>query len=79
MLGRLRMSIDECEAAYDTISKRVFGTKAGWVIRDEKSAFIAGSYMYEAGPLEEAIKEVVKARLGDPNAPMKETDPACKV
>ncbi|KAH6902475.1 acyl transferase/acyl hydrolase/lysophospholipase [Coprinopsis sp. MPI-PUGE-AT-0042] len=79
MLGRLRMSIEECEAAYDSISRRVFGTKAGWVIRDESSAFVAGSYMYEAGPLEEAIKEIVQAHLGDPNAPIREAEPACKV
>jgi hypothetical protein len=79
MLGRLHMSIDECEAAYDAISKKVFGTKAGWVIREEWQAFTAGSYLYESGPLEEAIKELVKTHLGDPNAPMKEANPACKV
>ena len=73
------MTIDECEDAYDHISKRVFGKKSGLIIRDEQSAFVTGSYIYEAGPLEDAIKEVVSARLGDPNAPMKESEPACKV
>ncbi|KAH6902483.1 acyl transferase/acyl hydrolase/lysophospholipase [Coprinopsis sp. MPI-PUGE-AT-0042] len=80
MLGRLRMSIDECEKAYDTISKNVYGTKSGWFVRGEKSAFTLGSYIYEAGPLKEAIKEIVKDRLGNPNAFMKEgSDPAGKV
>ncbi|KAH6893795.1 acyl transferase/acyl hydrolase/lysophospholipase [Coprinopsis sp. MPI-PUGE-AT-0042] len=80
MLGRLRMSIKECEDAYDDISKKVFGTKSGWIVTGEKSAFAFGSNVYEGRLLEEAVKEIVKRRLGDFNAPIKEAaDPACKV
>ena len=70
MLGRLKMTIEECEQRYDEISKKVFGTKAGWVIRDEKSAFATGTYLYDPKNLEEAIKAVVKDKLGNPLAPM---------
>ena len=59
MLGRLRMSIEDCEKAYDNISKRIFGEKAGYVIKTPEAAFAAGSYIYNSKPLEDAVKELV--------------------
>lgn len=79
MLGRLRMSIEECEEKYDEISKKVFGSKAGWIIRDESTAFVGGTYLYDPKNLEDAIKKVVGDKLGDPLAPMLEENPKCKV
>ncbi|KAJ3537702.1 hypothetical protein NMY22_g5481 [Coprinellus aureogranulatus] len=79
MLGRLQMTIDECEKKYDEISQKVFGSKAGWVIRDESTAFATGSYLYDPKNLEDAIKKVVGDKLGDPLAPMLEENPKCKV
>uniref|UniRef100_A0A0W0FFI5 PNPLA domain-containing protein n=1 Tax=Moniliophthora roreri TaxID=221103 RepID=A0A0W0FFI5_MONRR len=78
MLGRLRMSIDECEQAYDEISKKVFGKK-GVLINTEERAFVAGSYIYEAKPLEDAVRDLVRKKLGDAEANLLENDPPCKV
>ncbi|KAK0567692.1 hypothetical protein OC861_002546 [Tilletia horrida] len=63
MLGRLKMSIEDCKTAYDRISKEVFSVKTGWVIRDEVSAFIAGNYMYESAPLVKEVTDLVKKYL----------------
>ncbi|KAG7094147.1 hypothetical protein E1B28_007759 [Marasmius oreades] len=81
MLGRLHMTVEECEAAYNEITKRVFEHKSGYIIRHEGTAFISGSYLYEAKPLEDAIREYVAKKLGDPEAQLTETsgDPECKV
>ncbi|KIK65149.1 hypothetical protein GYMLUDRAFT_258629 [Collybiopsis luxurians FD-317 M1] len=79
MLGRLRMSIEECERAYDTISQEIFGKKR-FPIDPQDAAFLFGSYMYDAKPLEDATQKLVQQQLGDPNAPLFESDnPTCKV
>ncbi|KAK7434582.1 hypothetical protein VKT23_020118 [Stygiomarasmius scandens] len=82
MLGRLRMSVEECEEEYGKISSEVFGTKhsifnAGSVA----VAFSRGSHLYESQPLVDAIRRVVKERLGDSKARLLEGDgkPRCKV
>jgi hypothetical protein len=63
MLGRLKMSIDECEEAYKTISKDIFGKKSGWFIKSSEAAFAAGSYVYDSEPLVKAVKDIVARRL----------------
>ena len=73
------MSIEECEREYDIISEKVFGKK-GFFINDENKAFLSGSYIYEGKPLEDATRDLVQRKLGDPNASLFESDdPACKV
>ncbi|CEH16705.1 Intracellular membrane-bound Ca2-independent phospholipase A2 [Ceraceosorus bombacis] len=58
MLGRLKLSIAQCEAAYDKISKQVFQYKAGWIKYNEGVAFAMGSYMYDADKLADAVREI---------------------
>lgn len=82
MLGRLRMTIAQCEEAYDVISREVFGKRRrGWIGNEigEKSAFAAYTYMYEEKPLEEAVKRIVKEALGDSEATLAEPNPTCRV
>lgn len=59
MLGRLKMSVEQCEQAYEAVSKSIFGKKIGKIITTPERAFMAGSYLYEALPLEEAVRELV--------------------
>ena len=67
MLGRLRMSLDDCEKEYDGISQRVFGKKNP-IFSDQTSAFVTNQHLYEAKPLEDAIKDVVGRVLKDSEA-----------
>ena len=53
MLGRLRMSLDECINEYVDLSRKVFS--------DRKRA---SKEMFEASNLEAAIKSVIKKKLG---------------
>ena len=55
MLGRLRMSVDECIAEYADLSKNVFSERKQGVSKE----------MFKASNLEAAIKSVIKKKLGD--------------
>jgi hypothetical protein len=79
MLGRLKMSIQECVDAYSTISSSVFNdglvkSRIRW-IRRQKARF-------DSAKLQDAIKNIIEERgldrealLMDPNNP----DPKCKM
>ena len=58
MLGRLRMSVSECITAYIITSERVFGQPQNFTYREK----------FDPQALEEAIKTVVKQRVGSPDA-----------
>lgn len=62
MLGRLRMSVDQCIDAYKDIAKVGFQRKS-WL----KSLFRAKPTLYNATNFENAIKQLVRAR--DPGNP----------
>jgi len=77
MLGRLQMSLDECIKDYETVMKEVF--PAGYF---KKGAhFITTGEIYDEKPLENAIREIVKRKLKDPNAILLEKDESnpCKM
>ncbi|KAF9553084.1 phospholipase [Agrocybe pediades] len=76
MLGRLRMTIDECIAAYEKLAAKIFD--AGLIGKVIDGVTTGARYSKDA--LEEAIKEVMKQYTGDPNAPMKDPkEDSCKV
>ena len=54
MLGRLRMSVDECIDEYEQLSKEVFG--------DQRGPF--KKFMYDHARLENVIKRVLREQLG---------------
>jgi hypothetical protein len=58
MLGRLRMSTNECIDAYIQMSKRVFGQPQGFTSREK----------FNPQDLEQAIKDIVKRKTGDENS-----------
>jgi hypothetical protein len=65
MIGRLRMSTNECIDAYLKISKTVFGQPQGFTHREK----------FSPEALKQAIKNIVKRKTGDKNAFL--MDPAC--
>ena len=71
MLGRLRMSIEECIQTYSKLGEKVFGRQQGF----------GHEQLFDSARLEEAIQEIVKSKTGDKNAPL--LDPldseCCKV
>jgi hypothetical protein len=75
MLGKLRMSIKDCEDAYDSISKRIFEKKAG-IVTSPAVAFMAGSYLYDSKPLEDAVKELVIKHIPGATGDAKLQDPS---
>jgi hypothetical protein len=58
MLGRLRMSIDETIAAYQTLTKMVFA----------KPKYTTGEGKFSASKLQNAIRAVIRPNLGDADA-----------
>jgi hypothetical protein len=75
MLGRLRMSIDDCIDAYLSLSDRIFQKKRH---RVTVKGNIQGRF--DSDVLERAIKEVVVAQGLPENTLLKDTsDNACRV
>ncbi len=74
MLGRLRMTVDECIAAYTSLSDKVFEKKSHRVnIRGKLQG------RFDAGELERAIKQILRARGISEDALLKDIDLSCKV
>jgi len=79
MLGRLRMTIDECIEVFMRISHTVFGNPPGIMSR-AIGAIVAGKPFFDAGKLEQAVKELLTARGMNENTRMDENGNAkCKV
>ncbi|KAK6495233.1 hypothetical protein TWF481_003259 [Arthrobotrys musiformis] len=77
MLGRLKMSLEECIQAYQVVMKKVF--PEGF-FKMFSSALSSGT-RYSAKPLEDAIKDFVRQKLGDPDAKLLDPNPKnkCKI
>lgn len=67
MLGRLGMSIDEAISAYEALTQTVFA--------HPKST--TGEGKFSAKKLEDAVKSVIKSKLGDTDAKLLDPD-VCK-
>lgn len=75
MLGRLRMSIDECIEAYLSLSDRIFQKKRHRVTIKGK---IQGRF--DSEELAQAVREVITGKGFQEDALLKdESDNACKV
>ena len=62
MLGRLRMSVSECIAAYVTMSEQVFGQPERLTRREK----------FDPRALEESVKAIVEQQTGDPDASLQD-------
>jgi len=79
MLGRLRMTVDECIEVFQHISQIVFNNSPG-ILSRVYSGFIGGKPFFDAEKLEHAIKELLNARGIDEDAKLRDVDNAkCKV
>lgn len=74
MLGRLRMTVDECIEAYTSLSDKVFEKKSHRVKINGK---LQGRF--DARELERAIKQILRARCLSEGALLKDVDAPCKV
>ena len=75
MLGRLRMSVDECIEAYISLSDRIFQKKRHRVTIRGK---IQGRF--DSEELAQAVREVIKGQGFQEGALLKDaSDNACKV
>jgi patatin-like phospholipase/acyl hydrolase len=75
MLGRLRMTIDECIDAYTTLSDRVFEKKSHRV--DIIKGRLQGRF--DSTALELAVKNILAGRGLGEDALLKDIDSHCKV
>ncbi|KAF2186398.1 FabD/lysophospholipase-like protein [Zopfia rhizophila CBS 207.26] len=78
MLGRLRMSLDECEDAYLKLSKRIFQPKRRFAKAAKAADYLQANGRFDSKKLEEVIKEYIASKT-DEDALLKDTDPQCKV
>lgn len=64
MLGRLKMSAQECLDTYDSVMKDVFGS--GWLHKHigRTLDYLTKGEFYSARQLEKAIKELLRKKLG---------------
>ena len=74
MLGRLRMTVDECITAYTSLSDRVFEKKSHRV--DIKGKLHG---RFDAAELERAIKQILRDHGLDEDVLLKDVDAPCKV
>ncbi|KAL1893605.1 hypothetical protein Sste5346_006436 [Sporothrix stenoceras] len=74
MLGRLRMTVDECIEAYTSLSDKVFEKKSHRVKINGK---LQGRF--DAAKLEDTIKEILRARNLDEDELLKDVAASCKV
>ena len=79
LLGRLKMSVPEAVATFRALSQHIFpASKGNWFAK--RVALATAKTYYDATVLETEIREVLKARTGDPETRMIEEDsPACRV
>ncbi|KAI1387387.1 uncharacterized protein F4822DRAFT_406280 [Hypoxylon trugodes] len=80
MLGRLRMSVQDCIDAYGKLSERVFKPrKRSFNVVGKGKDLWSLSGAFDADELAQAIREVVVQAGEDGNAKLLEADPGCKV
>jgi hypothetical protein len=75
MLGRLRMSIDQCIDAYNGLASKIFS--AGLLNKIKNGADTGARFSAEV--LEQAIKDVIKKYSGSEDTPMRDPVDGCKV
>ena len=81
MLGRLRMTLDECEAAYLQLSRQIFEPAHYQVNLPARfNNFIQAKGKFRHEPLEKCIQGILAARNMDIHELLKENNKdACKV
>jgi patatin-like phospholipase/acyl hydrolase len=68
MLGRLRMSVDECIDTYIKLSRDIFAHEKSF----KGVQRLAGGAVYSSSKMEAKIKAIIESKTGDANAKMKD-------
>ena len=81
MLGRLRMSLDECEEAYKALSEQIFTPIRDAVDPRRVYDFLKANGKFDEKPLERCIKDTIRSRRLDPDDLLRDfdEDTSCKV
>ena len=80
MLGRLRMSLDECQSAYTHLSQTIFTPVHNPVDPRRLYKYLKASGKFENAPLEDSVKSTILSKQLHEDALLKDKDPdACKV
>jgi hypothetical protein len=81
MLGRLRMSVDECEEAYLRLSRNIFKSRrTGPNIFGRASDFLQANGKFSTEELEATIKEIVRSKSNTEDTLLREDSvPPCRV
>ena len=80
MLGRLRMTLDDCLEAYLSLSERIFNPKRSKINALGKAKdFLLANGRFDSDELEIAIKEILKKNGCEETALFQEPDAVCKV
>jgi len=78
MLGRLRMTVQECIEVFRNISRDVFGSTPGLLSKVFDGA--RGKPFFKGERLEQVVKDILKARGLDQDTLLKESrDSPCKM
>jgi len=78
MLGRLRMTLDECEEAYLNLSERIFTPKRSTFNPLRSKDFLLADGKFDYKELEKAIKDIVVRNHGlEESTLFKDLDPQC--
>jgi hypothetical protein len=83
MLGRLKMTVQECLDAYDSVMKEVFGS--GWLHAHigKPLDYLTRGEFYSAGQLEKVIKDLLRKKLpagqSAEDAPLLDESNPCKM
>ena len=73
MLGRLRMTLEECQEAYLKLGKEIFTPKrAKWDGR-RLIDFAQADEKFDSAILERCMKSIIKQKTGDEQIPLKDT------
>jgi len=82
MLGRLRMTLEECERAYLELSQKIFRPKRCKYSPMRLVDRLSLSERFDSRVLEALVKKVVKEKMGDAHALLRDPDsdePGCNV
>lgn len=81
MLGRLHMTLEECEDSYLKLSERIFTPTRHWLnIFGQGKDFLQADGRFDANALETAIKECIRTKMPEDTLLMdQETNPSCRV
>lgn len=82
MLGRLRMTLDECEEAYKRLAKEIFQPKRSRLNPLRMIEFYQASERFDSHAMEKLVKGIISSRTGSENTPLKQNTPkghSCKV